>query len=713
MIARISFGIALAGAALGALVAATGCATDAYCFTCVSGTGGAGGSSSSGSTGTATGGGGGTIFLDGGSDADVDGDAPNDACGADTENDPKNCGFCGNVCDLFGAFPTCVNGKCAIDTCAIGHIDLNGIASDGCEYTCSPSNGGVEICDNKDNDCDGEIDEDFDLDGDPQNCGVCGNVCSLLNATATCAVVNGFPTCVVDFCDAGFNDLDGLDQTGCEYACPVFPPVAEVCNDKDDNCDGQVNEGNPGGGTPCTSTCPNGVCLGECTPGTTVCAGASIVCVGGAGPTIEVCDNKDNDCDGVVDDGFDLQNDPLNCGSCGNVCSLPNAISGCVAGNCVITTCLPGFASNDNNAQNGCEYTCPVSPPTVESCNGVDDDCNGIVDDPAVIAPQKPAQALCYPTPGTPCAGADFTCKGAMGWRCNYSASVEVDGAGKLALVETKCDGVDGNCNGQIDEAFSDLGSQCDNGLLGACRDVGQRVCDPNDASQTLCDLSFPPDAVPNSPSAEACNGVDDDCNGQIDDGIVDDQVHIVSGGLNFFIDRYEASRPGATAVFAGLDETRRCVLPGVLPWTFTTQAEAAAACAASGDRLCTVAEMQEACEGAANSAYPYGVSYQPLTCNGLDYDGVPGGANDDVLLPTGSLAACVTPTAVFDLSGNAAEWTSTVTGNTGPPKNLSIYEAKGGSYKTPALGLTCQFDLSRFASNAILSELGFRCCHD
>jgi len=73
----------------------------------------------------------------------------------------------------------------------------------------------------------------------------------------------------------------------------------------------------------------------------------------------------------------------------------------------------------------------------------------------------------------------------------------------------------------------------------------------------------------------------------------------------------------------------------------------------------------------------------------------------------------CSTANMIHDLSGNAAEWTSTVTGNTGAPQNLVIYMAKGGSYKTPALGATCQFTLSRYASNAILPELGFRCCHD
>ena len=106
-----------------------------------------------------------------------------------------------------------------------------------------------------------------------------------------------------------------------------------------------------------------------------------------------------------------------------------------------------------------------------------------------------------------------------------------------------------------------------------------------------------------------------------------------------------------------------------VIPWTFTTNAEAAAACAASGARLCTDPEMTAACAGAVSNTYPYGMSYQPNTCNGLDFDGIAGGSNDDVLIPTGAAAtsACTTVTGgVQDLSGNAAEWTSTRHGQYG-----------------------------------------------
>ena len=51
-----------------------------------------------------------------------------------------------------------------------------------------------------------------------------------------------------------------------------------------------------------------------------------------------------------------------------------------------------------------------------------------------------------------------------------------MDQAGKLVVVESKCDGIDGNCNGQADESFTDLGTGCDNGKVGACRDGGTNL---------------------------------------------------------------------------------------------------------------------------------------------------------------------------------------------------------------------------------------------
>jgi hypothetical protein len=279
---------------------------------------------------------------------------------------------------------------------------------------------------------------------------------------------------------------------------------------------------------------------------------------------------------------------------------------------------------------------------------------------------------------------------------------------------EVLCDGQDGDCDGVADDPFPDVGQECDNGALGVCRDAGERRCDPADATRTLCDLSVLPDSA-GSPSAEVCNGLDDDCDGVVDNSelVVDDMVHISHSGLDFYIDRYEASRPDATFVSQGLSDARTCSNPGVLPWRGVTLTAARAACAASGRRLCTAAEYLAACAGASGASYPYGDDFDGAACNAEPFDGVAGGADDDVLMPTGdsSLALCVSADQVYDLSGNLKEWTEDITGQT--PDGTDIAVLRGGAYDTPAPGATCDFRSSRAAVNTVLPTIGFRCCSD
>jgi len=440
-----------------------------------------------------------------------------------------------------------------------------------------------------------------------------------------------------------------------------------------------------------------------------------------AGPCVptsdeEICNGLDDDCDDEVDEDFDFETSPLHCGVCNNVCRAPNAEQECREGVCQVLECLDGFADLDDEP--GCEYACPVFPTRPEDCNGLDDDCDGVVDEPEELP--APPDALCRTTPGTPCQGVVPVCdvrEGVAGWYCGYPPEVEFDPAvpNGIVLEEERCDGLDGDCDGVPDERYEDLGQPCDDGEEGACRNEGLIGCDPADDRAVTCDFSLGPDPVPGAPNPEVCNAVDDDCDGVVDNAsgpgrVRDDMEHVTFGGRDFWIYTYEASRPDATDVAAGTTEARACSSPDVLPWASVSQSAAADACAAAGKRLCTGDEWQAACEASAGNAYPYGDTYAAKSCNGADNDTSPGLPVTTALAATGSLTTCESDEGVFDLSGNLKEWTSDTGGSAG---GSTIYVTRGGSHESPRLGLTCQTDLSRAVGNTVLPTLGFRCCSE
>ncbi len=82
--------------------------------------------------------------------------------------------------------------------------------------------------------------------------------------------------------------------------------------------------------------------------------------------------------------------------------------------------------------------------------------------------------------------------------------------------VFEKCNDQDDDCDGLIDEDFPDKGLDCDDGKLGVCRGTGAFVCKA-DGTGTFCDITSPGAA----PSEEVCNGLDDDCDGLVDEGLV------------------------------------------------------------------------------------------------------------------------------------------------------------------------------------------------
>jgi hypothetical protein len=229
---------------------------------------------------------------------------------------------------------------------------------------------------NEDSNCNGLLENQPDLDSDVHHCGSCGNDCTQGAPHAIWTCESG--GCVFNGCEPGWHDTQG-NQTCAYYCVPTGP---EVCNQVDDDCDGQIDEDvvpppnarvnicgvSPAAQRPeCTSqvgvTCVNGVWQ---------CAFPANVCHPTCAAATEVCDALDNDCDGLLNENVSnfgracLSDEGLPApghGACQTsgtyVCDGPSATR-CTAVKASCAT-LPG----------GCE----------ERCDGIDNDCDGLVDE--------------------------------------------------------------------------------------------------------------------------------------------------------------------------------------------------------------------------------------------------------------------------------------------------------------------------------------------
>ncbi|MEW6778204.1 MAG: formylglycine-generating enzyme family protein, partial [Bdellovibrionota bacterium] len=135
----------------------------------------------------------------------------------------------------------------------------------------------------------------------------------------------------------------------------------------------------------------------------------------------------------------------------------------------------------------------------------------------------------------------------------------------------------------------------------------------------------------------------------------------------------------------------------GEAPRAGVTWEQARALCSGRGKRLCTEAEWEKACKGAAGGRYPYGNQYDGGSCNTK-------GAGRQ-LSPSGSFAGCKSDYNVFDMSGNVKEWTSSDWSDVVQDKAV-----RGGSYSRPDWATRCAFR-ENIRPDQSDSQIGFRCC--
>ena len=313
-----------------------------------------------------------------------------------------------------------VDGDCdGIDDDCDGVVDEGGPIAGSPPTVCASCIPSSEVCDGIDNDCNGIVDDGLSL-----FCGVCEP------ALQHCQTVGG-NICVDDGDCIGGSTCRGLTcrfdpggsatpQTGALGECRAIDdglapraPITETCNDVDDDCDGIVDN----------RPCPTGTDVGACVIGNQLCAGGDWevdvggdpICRDAITPIDELCNNVDDDCDGIPD------NDSSGgmTGACGvsGLATTPPAI--CRAGDLVCTE--------------GSLVCMDAIGPETETCDALDNDCDGNVDE------EQP--------PGEACGASDACVLGSI--QCVDGREVCV---GEVPSLPEACDCEDNDCDGTIDE---------------------------------------------------------------------------------------------------------------------------------------------------------------------------------------------------------------------------------------------------------------------
>jgi hypothetical protein len=336
-----------------------------------------------------------------------------------------------------------------------------GAAGAGGGPVCTPVD---ETCDGKDNDCDGQVDEDCPcIDGQTQSCysgpdgtqgvGPCSSGQQTCDATGTwgpcegevkpknkelCNLVDddcngsaddmGETTCGVGACQVTVVTCDA----GKLSACVPLAATLEICDGLDNNCNQLVDETFPNNDKVCAVAGQSGPCVS----GKTKCMAGGEICVPDVMPTVEVCNDIDDDCDGTVDNN--ISGTGFDCG----------------------TGYLGVCAQGQLQCKGGKVDCFPIVPSSGEKCNGLDDDCDGTVDE------NNPGGNIVCDTgkPNTCSAGTTQCTNGVLSCTPNFSNEPE------------QCNGIDDDCDDAVDEGNPGGGVACGCNGIRSCI-AGKLVC--------------------------------------------------------------------------------------------------------------------------------------------------------------------------------------------------------------------------------------------
>jgi len=368
--------------------------------------------------------------------------------------------------------------------------------------------GAAEVCDALDNDCDGLIDDEDDtvsgqstwwIDADADGHG------DAATAVSACEEPTGY---------AGTDDdCDDADAT-------VFLGANEVCDELDNDCDGDVDEAAADAGRWYLDSDGDG--FGDEHDWVDSCAGATGYVADATDcddldaevnpGEDEVCNGVDDDCDGLAEEADDSLVDAGTWYADADSDGFGDASTG-------VHACEAPSGHVDDDAD--CDDTdSAVNPEADEVCNGLDDDCNTLIDDadPGITGTTTWFVDTDADGFGDASVSTD-SCEAPSGYVADATDCNDTSASASPAGSEV-CDGLDNDCDGEVDVGASDAATWYadsdgdgygDAGASAAdCDGLTGYVADATDCDDTAADV--------NPGADEVCNDLDDDCDALVDD---------------------------------------------------------------------------------------------------------------------------------------------------------------------------------------------------